>query len=45
MALKAMANNCKHKFVADKLATGHDCFCLLAELGTSKNFGPKQIAG
>jgi hypothetical protein len=45
MALKAMTNNGKHKFVADKLATGHNRFSLLAELGTSKDFGTKQIAG
>jgi hypothetical protein len=44
MTLKAMTNNSKHKLVADKLATGHDRFCLLAELGTSKNFGAQQIA-
>jgi hypothetical protein len=30
MALKAMTNNGKHKFVADKLATGHDHSSLLA---------------
>jgi hypothetical protein len=45
MALKAMSNNGKHKFVTYQLATGHDRLCLLTQIGTRKNFGSKQIAG
>jgi hypothetical protein len=41
MTLKAMTNNGKHECVTDQLTTGHYRFCLLAEVGTGKNFGAK----